>query len=156
MIDGTLMYILIETKLHSHVQKQVTRQQPTIAKLAKKYNDMCYDMTKQIEEKKAPKKSIVPVPINREHLFSLDVDDDIWQDIGLDEHESEIIPGWLGDENIHEGIKAMLLVKRCVKEVARIKKERTALQEWSREEWQAINAAILMCGKFLWFSTGIS
>ena len=138
----------IETKLHSHVQKQVNRQQPTIARLAKKYNDMCYDMTTQIKEKKAPQKAIAPVPINRDNLFSLDVDDDIWQDIGLDEHESEVVPGWLGDEKVREGIKAMLTVKRCLEEIARLKRERTALQEWSRGEWQAINRAIAICGKF--------
>ena len=109
---------------------------------------MCYDMTKQIKEKKAPKKSMAPVLIDCEHLFSLDVDDDIWQDIGLDEHESEVVPGWLGDEKIREGIKALLTVTRCAEELARIKRECTALQEWSREEWQAINAAIVICGKF--------
>ena len=141
--------VLIETKLHSHVQNQVNRQQPTIARLAKKYNDMCYDMTKQIQDKKAPDKSIAPVPINRERLFALDVDDDIWQDVGLDEHESEVIPGWLGNEKICEGIKAMLTAKRCAEEIARIKQEQTALQEWSREEWEAINMAILMCGKLV-------
>ncbi|EDR08571.1 uncharacterized protein LACBIDRAFT_296860 [Laccaria bicolor S238N-H82] len=124
-----------ETKLHSHVQKQINRQQPTIARLAKKYNDMCYDMTKQIQEGKASGNSIAPVPINQEHLFALDVD----------EHESEIIPGWLGNENICEGITAMLIAKRCAEEMARIKQERTALQEWSREEWEAINMAIVMC-----------
>jgi hypothetical protein len=84
---------------------------------------MCYDMTNQIKEKNAPAKSIAPVPINREHLFALDVDDDIWQDVGLDEHESEVIPGWLGNEKIREGIKAMLTAKRCAEEIARIKQE---------------------------------
>jgi hypothetical protein len=77
------------------------------------------------------------------------VDDDIWQDVGLDENESEVIPGWLGDEKIREGIKGMLTTKRCAEEMARIKRERTALQEWSREEWEAINMAILMCGKLV-------
>ena len=144
-----MTYVLIESKLHSHVQKQVNRQQPTIARLAKKYNDMCYDMTKQIQDNKAPNNSITPVSINREHLFALDVDDDIWQDVGLDEHESDVIPGWLGNEKIREGIKEMLTAKRCAEEIARIKRERTALQEWSREEWEAINIAIFMCGKLV-------
>jgi len=82
---------------------------------------MCYDMIKQIQDNKASSHSIAPVPINREHLFALDVDDDIWQDVGLDEHESEVIPGWLGNEKIREGIKAMLTAKRCAEEIARIK-----------------------------------
>ena len=72
------------------------------------------------------------------------MDDDIWQDVELDEHEIEVIPGWLGNEKIREGIKAMLTAKRCAEEIARIKQEQTALQEWSREEWEAINMAILM------------
>jgi len=79
------------------------------------------------------------------------MDDDIWQDVGLDEYESEVIPGWLGNEKIHEGIKAMLTAKRCAEEIARIKREQSALQEWSREEWEAINFAILMCGKLVFF-----
>ena len=100
-------------------------------------------------DNKAPNNSIAPVPINREHLFALDVDDDIWQDVGLDEHESGVIPCWLGNEKIREGIKEMLTAKRCAEEIARIKRERTALQEWSREEWEAINIAIFMCGKLV-------
>ena len=46
--------------------------------------------------------AISPVPINQDNLFSLDVDDDIWQDIGLDEHETEVKLGRKWTKNTSE------------------------------------------------------
>jgi len=46
--------------------------------------------------------AIKPKKIDKEGLFKLDVDDDIWQDIGLDEDELEMreIPKWLADNTV--------------------------------------------------------
>ena len=52
-------------------------------------------------------------------LFSLDVDDDIWQDIGLTETDDSTDPPlWLSDENVRMGIRAMLEMDRCQEEEA--------------------------------------
>jgi len=39
--------------------------------------------------KKGPLSAIAPLPIEMDKLFKLDVDDDIWQDIGLTDNNDE-------------------------------------------------------------------
>jgi hypothetical protein len=79
---------------------------------------------------------IPPQPIQRDGLFKLDVDDDIWQDVGLEDDGDGPIPRWLGDDAVRRGIKAMLDFDRCCEEEVRLQKERCALQEWMIEEWE--------------------
>jgi hypothetical protein len=46
---------------------------------------------------------LAPLPIAREGLFKLDVDDDIWQDIGLDDDGNDmqqVVPAWLGNDSL--------------------------------------------------------
>jgi hypothetical protein len=73
-------------------------------------------------------------------LFQLDVDDDIWQDVGLDDENSGPIPKWLGDDGVRQGIKFLLQLDRCEEEERRLIKERRAIQEWDKVT-NAINAS---------------
>ncbi|EDQ99711.1 uncharacterized protein LACBIDRAFT_316212 [Laccaria bicolor S238N-H82] len=98
-----------------------------------------------IKKKQAPRGARAPHPIASEGLFKLDVDDDIWQDVGLD--ETDISPGgeipkWLGDENVQKGIKSMLELDRCNEEERRLSYERSAMQDWLMEEWRCVTMAI--------------
>jgi hypothetical protein len=102
--------------------------------LTRTYNDLCRQLSQLIKTKKAPNGAISPEPIQRDGLFKLDVDDDIWQDIGLDD-QSGPLPRWLSDDAVREGIKALLEHDRCCEEEIRLKKERCAMQEWLLEEW---------------------
>jgi hypothetical protein len=94
-----------------------------------------------IQQKKAPTGATLPIEIPREGLFKLDVDDDIWQDVGLDDGDHDLAPLWLRDENVRQGIKSMLMLDRCEEEEARLLRERRALQEWMQEEWQVVQRA---------------
>ena len=53
---------------------------------------------------------MAPLSIDLDGLYQLDVDDDIWQDIGLSNEFDEmmVIPDWLGNEVVHDGIKSLL------------------------------------------------
>ncbi|KAI6121644.1 hypothetical protein F5141DRAFT_1211302 [Pisolithus sp. B1] len=55
-------------------------------------------------------------------LFQLDVDNDIWQDVGLGEGHPDP-PKWLADEDVHKGIRLML-------------------EEWFAVEWDLVEAAL--------------
>ncbi|KAF9503047.1 hypothetical protein BS47DRAFT_1310309, partial [Hydnum rufescens UP504] len=47
------------------------------------------------------KNAIIPPPIDMKGLFGLDVNNDIWQDIGLADDEFDgTVPPWLGDEDV--------------------------------------------------------
>ena len=99
-----------------------------------------------IQQKKAPKNSVAPLKIEMEGLFDLDVDDDIWLDIGLgyeEEEEDETIPPlWLSNDMVRAGIRALLDRDRCREDSARILGERNAMQEWFSEEWQVVHATM--------------
>ncbi|KAJ7207315.1 hypothetical protein B0H12DRAFT_991225, partial [Mycena haematopus] len=91
-----------------------------------------------IKSGKAPPKAIAPMPVPREGLWQLDVDDDIFQDVGLDDRDDQYDdepPLWLCDEKVRAGIKAMLDLDRSEEEDARLRREGMALRVWFAEEW---------------------
>jgi hypothetical protein len=88
--------------------------------------------------------------INRDGLFQLDVDDDIWQDIGLDDDEWEMTlsrgaPLWLTNTGVREGIKVLLDLDRCLEEESRLQVERCNMQEWLKEDWECVQAQLSSC-----------
>jgi hypothetical protein len=131
-------------KLEAHTQQQVKRKEPGIQTLARKYNTLCKSLVEMIKLKKAPKGAIAPLPIETDGLFKLDVDDDIWQDIGLtDENDENVnIPAWLGDEHVRQGIKSLLDFDRCMEERVRLISECISMRQWMREEWAVVTSAI--------------
>jgi hypothetical protein len=44
-------------------------------------------------------------------------------------------PQWLSSEAVRQGIKFLLEYDRCLEEEIRLTRERCAMQEWMREEW---------------------
>jgi hypothetical protein len=130
-----------ERKLHSHTETQIKRREPAITQLTKSYNDLCGQMENLVKAKKAPINAVVAERIPKDGLFKLDVDDSIWQDIGLEENVG-VMPAWLSDGKVRDGIKAMLELDRCKEEEVRLKRERCALQEWFLEEWGCVQLAI--------------
>jgi hypothetical protein len=131
-------------KLEAHSKQQVKRKEPGIQTLARKYNTLCNDLVNLIKSKKAPRGAVAPLSIEMDGLFKLDVDDDIWQDVGLtDENDESVeIPAWLGDENVRKGIKFLLDLDRCREEKCRLISECISMRQWMREEWTIVTSAI--------------
>ena len=100
-------------------------------------------MAECIASRKAPANSVAPLPIPTKQLFSLDVNDLIWEDVGLDE-EGRVgdPPLWLSEERVKDRIKGILQSDRCDEELSRVKHEVLALSEWFEEEWAVIAAAM--------------
>ncbi|KAI6016369.1 hypothetical protein BKA83DRAFT_4060166 [Pisolithus microcarpus] len=96
---------------------------------------------------RAPPGAIPPTPIPSKGLFQLDVDSDIWQDVGLGEGLPDP-PQWLADEDVHKGIRFMLEVDRCNEEERRLSRERTILQEWFAVEWHHVQVALANAGQY--------
>ena len=81
-------------------------------------------------------------------MFQLDVDNDIWQDVGLeDDSFAHNPPRWLSDENTRTGIRALLERDRCLEEEKRVMHERCAMQEWYMEEWACTKLAKQAAGE---------
>jgi hypothetical protein len=98
-----------------------------------------------VRQRQAPRNAFIPKPIDVQRLFALDVDDDIWEDAGLDD-EDGVIPPWLGDNNVRKGIRSVLMLDRCVEEEHRLVNERASMQLWMHEEWETVQRAIAMNG----------
>jgi hypothetical protein len=132
-----------EQKLQSHTENQIKRRAPGIVNLAKSYNETCDKMKQLITDKLAPLGATMPQHIQKEGLFKLDVDDDIWQDVGLDdENDGGRPPRWLADDKCRSGIKYTLELDRCKEEEIRLCRERCAMQEWMMEEWACVTTAL--------------
>ncbi|KAG1847703.1 hypothetical protein F4604DRAFT_1935747 [Suillus subluteus] len=129
-----------EHKLHAHAEASIQRRNPTIQKLVTTYNNLCNKLIDLIRRGEAPASAIAPHSISPTGIFQLDVDDDIWQDVGLDGNDMAP-PAWLADENMRAAIKFQLEVDRCNDEGARIMRERCVLQEWMMAEWDALQEA---------------
>lgn len=139
----------VEKNLRSHTQERIRRREPGIVQLSKSYNALCDQLANLIRLGRGLPGCVAPTKISRDGLFRLDVDDDIWQDIGLEEDNGDhnSIPLWLGDDQVREGIRARLELDRCLEEEVRLSKERCSMQEWMMEEWcvaEGANAAASM------------
>jgi hypothetical protein len=117
-------------------------------KLAKTYNDYCKEMQILARQQAALRKTVLPQPIDTRNLFALDVDDDIWDDIGLEDDDG-IAPPWLMNEEVRKGIRNQLIVDRCVEEEGRLRRETRAMQLWIREEWELLEKACTADGRFV-------
>lgn len=98
-----------------------------------------------IQEGKAPRGARAPRLIERDKLFSLDVDDAIWDEDDHDEVESAL---WQCNEDVRRGIRLLLQLDRCVEEENRLQNERSAIQEWFVEEWQSTHEALDAAGEY--------
>ncbi|KAJ3748151.1 hypothetical protein EV360DRAFT_97769 [Lentinula raphanica] len=132
-----------DRKVRTHTEDAVKQRDPGIQALARRYNALCNQMKDLLNARKAPRNAIAPQPIPVKELFNLDVDDAIWQDVGLDDAgDCKNPPAWLMDEDVRSGIKGILLRDRCDEEFKRLKGECLALCSWSSEEWQVVNVCI--------------
>jgi len=121
----------------------VKRREPGIVKLAKSYNSLCEKMHVLIEKRSAPRNAVAPEPIPLKELFGLDMDDAIWQDVGLDDStDMGAPPEWLCNDKVRKGIKGILERDRCDEELQRLRRERRSLMEWMEEEWSVVQRSI--------------
>ncbi|KAF8212959.1 hypothetical protein K438DRAFT_1566092, partial [Mycena galopus ATCC 62051] len=133
-----------ENQRNEHVEQAIKRRGANISKLVKTYNKLCDDISNFIKSKKAPKGAVAPPPIPEKGLYQLDVDDMIWQDVGLDDADGPP-PPWLVNDKVRSGIRAMLQRDRCFKEAPRLVRERRHLQVWFATEWKVVSDLVETC-----------
>ncbi|KAL0571742.1 hypothetical protein V5O48_010213 [Marasmius crinis-equi] len=132
-----------EEKIHTQIARSVKRKDPGIQRLARSYNEKVSKMEKMVSLRQAPRNAAPPKQIPMDQLFSLDVDDEIWQDVGpTDEWDNSTPPPWLANDSVRSGIRGMLEVDRSQEERVRLAHERDAMQCWFSEEW-AVLALVL-------------
>ncbi|KIJ59349.1 hypothetical protein HYDPIDRAFT_62704, partial [Hydnomerulius pinastri MD-312] len=106
---------LSEQRLHTHAESALQRREPTILHLVSSYNSLCDQLEALICQRKHLHGMVAPHHISREGIFNLDVDDNIWQDVGLGDDVGDP-PAWLSDEDVRAGIRLLLEKDRCSEE----------------------------------------
>ncbi|KAI6098777.1 hypothetical protein EV401DRAFT_2061976 [Pisolithus croceorrhizus] len=141
-LEHSYQHTVSEQRLQNHTEASVKRCEPGIGKPASSYNNLCLQMVGLIQQGKAPQGSIAPLLIPRDSLFKLDVDDDIWQDVGLGDDSDGFLPPWLADVKVCSGIRSLLDLRRCEEEERHLLQERKALIHWFAEEWGRLQQTI--------------
>ncbi|KAJ7432427.1 hypothetical protein B0H11DRAFT_2165331 [Mycena galericulata] len=141
-IERSVRRTTSENQRNEHASAAIKRREPSINKLVAAYNKLCEKIRTLIAAKQAPKGAVPPVPVPAKGIYQLDVDDVIWQDLGLDDEEDSTPPLWLSNDNVRSGIRALLTKDRCEEEAPRLLRERGHLQTWFSREWKTVREAI--------------
>ena len=67
----------------------MSRHEPNVVNTAQQFNKIVGEMEELIHKHQAPHHAVAPKRIECDLLFSLDIDDPIWNDRGLGDEESE-------------------------------------------------------------------
>ena len=128
-----------DKKLANHIRSATKRRDPTIQKLTKTYNSLVDEIQAHIQAGGAPLGAHAPRAINREGLFTLDVDNPIWEGDESDDISTAL---WQCNEDARKGIRLLLQHDRCLEEKRQLQRERSAVQDWFIEEWQSTMKAL--------------
>ncbi|KAG6913748.1 hypothetical protein DXG01_004554 [Tephrocybe rancida] len=103
-------------KVDAYTASSIKQREPAITKVAHSFNVLCDTMEDLFNKGKAPPGTICLKKLEIKGIFALDVDDAIWEDLGLDEGSPAAPPPWLSDEGVRAGIRALLEYDRCIEE----------------------------------------
>ena len=88
--------------LHSHITKAVKSHSSGIEATVKKYNTRLKQLSRLRGKHGIAKDAWLPPPLERDGLYKLDVDQDIWCD--YDPSQFDEPPLWMVDPSVKEGI----------------------------------------------------
>ncbi|KAG2125361.1 uncharacterized protein EDB93DRAFT_1244054 [Suillus bovinus] len=113
------------TKLHQQTRKAISKRQPALLAALRKFNGYC----ERLEELYEPGCGIpLPTPLPTK-LNELRNDQTLMEDIWITPSAGEV-PSWLDDQDVRDGIRAMLKRDRCIEE------------QWFGDELAAIELAL--------------
>ncbi|KIK82036.1 hypothetical protein PAXRUDRAFT_154694 [Paxillus rubicundulus Ve08.2h10] len=95
----------INGKLHIQLRSSEAHSAPNPLSAYTQYNSLCDKLRGHISSGSGPQQAMIPTEISYVGLFSLDVDDEIWRDVGLEDGEDiGSTPAWLGNDEVFQGI----------------------------------------------------
>ncbi|KAF9520120.1 hypothetical protein BS47DRAFT_1357629 [Hydnum rufescens UP504] len=145
-LTGAFRSKAIDHNTMEHTSKALKWHYSSVKSLVVDYNKHHQSMIKLCSWRGIPWNAVIPPPIDIKGLFNLDVDNDIWQDVGLADDEFEgKVPPWLGDEDVQNGIRLVQELTNCHDELSLCERELYSFQLWFEEESVALMAALGAC-----------
>ncbi|KAG6914848.1 hypothetical protein DXG01_014961 [Tephrocybe rancida] len=129
-------------KVDTHTASSVKQCEPAITKVARSLNVLCNTMEDLFKRGNTPPGATCLKKLDIKGIFALNVDDTIWEDLGLDKWSLTPLPPWLSDEGVQAGIRALLEYDRCIKEKVRLQHKCRSMHFWLSEEWHIVNLAL--------------
>jgi hypothetical protein len=129
-----------------HTSQAIKRRYRSVKGLVADYNKRRESMKKLRGRRGIPRRAVIPPSIDMKGLFTLDVNNDIWQDIGLadDEFDGDV-PPWLGDDTVRNGIRLVQDITNCQDELELCMRESHSLQHWFDEESASMMTVLNSC-----------
>ena len=103
-----------------------------------KYNALWKDMLREWGKNGVKRDAYVPPELSIEGLYKLDVDQDIWQNVDMEDFEGGKVPLWLSDKEVWDGIQAAQEVKSCQQELSQCEWEHSNLHVWLLKDYEAV------------------
>ncbi|KAG6905254.1 hypothetical protein DXG01_003939 [Tephrocybe rancida] len=133
-------------KVDAHTASSIKQREPAITKVAHSFNALCDTMEDLLKKGKAPYGVTCAKKLEIKGIFALDVDDAIWQDLGLDKGSLAVPLPWLSDKGVSAGIRAVLEYDRCIKEKLSVNSldfgSLASLPDWGPSAEEIINFRI--------------
>ncbi|KNZ79946.1 hypothetical protein J132_08423 [Termitomyces sp. J132] len=125
------------TKLHQVTRAGIKKRAPALMAGLKKYNDLCAQLASLYK----PEWTIpLPEPLPTDLAMLRDASNlltDVWIS-----RPADMVPRWLEDKGVRDGIRAMLKIDRCHEERRRLSIEADNLSRWFYREVCAIELAL--------------
>src|SRR5258708_28846230 len=115
-----------------HVTKAVKSHSSGIEVTLKKYNGRLKQLSQLWGKGGIVKDAWLQPPLEKDGLYKLDVDQDIWCD--YDPLQFDELPLWMVDPSVKEGIPLAQMVMNCCSEVMCCGAEKANLHRWLQEE----------------------
>ncbi|CAK5283719.1 unnamed protein product [Mycena citricolor] len=137
-----------DAKMMTHIEDAVRRRDQSIKDVCRLYNRLCTELQELIRLGRAPRNAIAPRQIIEKDIWGLDVDAEIWLDVGLSDADEDTEPPlWMKSDTVCQGIQAMLEQDRCNEEEPRLFHESRALRWWMAEEWEVLTRGIKLAAE---------
>lgn len=145
------MSVPVDHKSHNLTIQALKKRTPGLKALAQRYNAVVENMADLKRKKEQFKDVLLPRPIDLDHLFDMEGDDDLMQDVGLDSGDHGEPPDWLADDSVRFGIKAMQQYDRAVEEKGRLAEEVKKMVQWLQDRMGETSKCAETCSgaKFL-------
>ncbi|KAF9504419.1 hypothetical protein BS47DRAFT_1368811 [Hydnum rufescens UP504] len=128
-LDCTHSTHILDQKMKAHAEKAVKHCSSGIEGTMKKCNMTLVEMVEYRRRSKSISRDayIPPMLLQEEGLYRLDVDQDIWEDTWGDvtDFPDGVLPPWLADASIKQGICTVQEIINCKEELEQCKVEHT-------------------------------